>query len=669
MDSSSGYIHGELLSQHWDPRVILLSFLTTASSTFACLEVSQYIQYCESGSKWYIIFILLGGYAIGIDVVWCMHFVGMQALSLKGGELSGATETVMITFEFSLTLMGAIVAWLICSLALHVVSGRRENSNSLDRELMRRIAFSTVLLATGIMVVHYSGMISQSGMFDTKYNPAIICASGLVATAAAFVLSTVFFLSTSGFQLEILRSVSHVLPSSTKFQLLASAVIAAGTNAAHYSGMASAVYHVNLEQHIIAVPGSMVIEISAPAVGLWACACNYVIVTVCSRYGSHLRSTLIEAAGRQVAVKAKVEKGVELIKMLPCPLYIISAADLLSMTQEDLMGLHEGVRARGKLLSLDTIEDVQNFKKNHLLLFLSYEWLSWNKLGPSSDQFATIKMAMLNVCTRFRISSDSLFVWLDILSIPQRHATLKSLAIDSLYSFARSADILVIVAPTAVHEGTGQEANVDTYLDRVWTRIEQMAHCANHGLESMFIQTTDEFRNVPDDWMLRACCVFKGKMTCCRLKHPNGAPCDKESLVCPMLALYYHLYVQHLNGTPSANSKIIWELILSVGKDEMFPPYTVVTCQDGKPEVKELFGSTLGLVECMAKQDCKLMGTSLMLSESQRSERDPESSAETSTGFHLQASSSFAVAAFQSLGSPLAVPCAGQREELTRKTT
>ena len=36
--------------------------------------------------------------------------------------------------------------------------------------------------------------------------------------------------------------------------------------------------------------------------------------------------------------------------------------------------------------------------------------------------------------------------------------------------------------------------------------------------------------------------VFGGELTCCRLGHPNGAVCDKEHLMLPMLGLYGEIY-------------------------------------------------------------------------------------------------------------------------------
>ena len=45
-----------------------------------------------------------------------------------------------------------------------------------------------------------------------------------------------------------------------------------------------------------------------------------------------------------------------------------------------------------------------------------------------------------------------LYIWLDLLSIPQRNDTLKRLAVNSLYTHARQADALVIVEPDSEHQ-------------------------------------------------------------------------------------------------------------------------------------------------------------------------------------------------------------------------
>jgi hypothetical protein len=45
-----------------------------------------------------------------------------------------------------------------------------------------------------------------------------------------------------------------------------------------------------------------------------------------------------------------------------------------------------------------------------------------------------------------------------------------------------------------------------------------------------------------DEILLEALDVFNGDLTCCRLKHPHGDPCDREELMLPMLGLFAELY-------------------------------------------------------------------------------------------------------------------------------
>ena len=55
----------------------------------------------------------------------------------------------------------------------------------------------------------------------------------------------------------------------------------------------------------------------------------------------------------------------------------------------------------------------------------------------------------------------------------------------------------------------------------------------------MFI-ITENFGEVPKGWMADVAPLFEGDMTCCTRKHQGGGPCDKESLVLPMLGMYFN---------------------------------------------------------------------------------------------------------------------------------
>jgi len=262
--------------------------------------------------------------------------------------------------------------------------------------------------------------------------------------------------------------------------------------------------------------------------------------------------------------------------------------------------MYEGLRNNGTLTVLDTVEAIASFKMNGaMVVFFSYEWLSWSKQGPNSVQFAMMKQAITNLANKLGTNICNFYIWLDILSIPQVHAGLKTLAINTLYSYARHSDVMVIVAPDSFHEGTKSNAGAETYKDRAWTRTEQVAHCAHHGIESMYIQTHAGLSMVTKSWMEAVVCIFDGHMTCCRMQHPTGDRCNKESLVPPLLALYYDLYTQHGRtiSTPMSNSPFfIWSLIKE-RKKHIFPASIQYTAKDGATEQRVLFGDMIARLE------------------------------------------------------------------------
>ena len=79
------------------------------------------------------------------------------------------------------------------------------------------------------------------------------------------------------------------------------------------------------------------------------------------------------------------------------------------------------------------------------------------------------------------IPEGMICIWLDILSIPQTNRGVQQFAVDSLYVYASSVSAVIIIAPDSEHENTKENAGLDSYKSRVWTRVEQVSHCFAHG--------------------------------------------------------------------------------------------------------------------------------------------------------------------------------------------
>jgi len=305
-------------------------------------------------------------------------------------------------------------------------------------------------------------------------------------------------------------------------------------------------------------------------------------------------------------LQEKLSAGLDSVKLLGFPMSLISAAHFCALELAELMTLHEGIRNVGKLVILDSVELIRQFTQlDHTILFFSYQWLSWDTPGPNAIQLECMKTALKKVAaSRNAKSIHNLYVWLDILSIPQCHPLSKAAAVNSLYIYASLADLMVIVCPDSQHNNTKERAGAESYKQRVWCRAEQMAHLCHHGTETMFVSTADNFDDLPKGWMDTVSRVFAGDMTCCRLGHKGGATCDKQSLLPVMLALYFDLYVQHVSGKKHGNFDLLWGMI-SEDKDNIFPSHVEYTTESKGVETHELFGSMINRVETFVNRDVK----------------------------------------------------------------
>ena len=210
---------------------------------------------------------------------------------------------------------------------------------------------------------------------------------------------------------------------------------------------------------------------------------------------------------------------------------------------------------------LDTLEAVSAFKSQGVFVVsLSYLWLSWSQAGPDERQHRARRLSLECIAAEHAHDMGKLYIWLDILSIPQRNDTLKRLAVNSLYTYARQADALVINAPDSEHQELRQPANIQTYKLRLCRRAEQVSFFCSQGLDSKFIMT-EAFERVPADRMDDVAALFEGSMTCCTRRHAGGACCDKESLVLPMLGMYFDLCIRSTRSSRAAHSDMVFNVI------------------------------------------------------------------------------------------------------------
>eukprot|EP00929_Paragymnodinium_shiwhaense_P036223 TRINITY_DN19440_c0_g1_i7.p1 TRINITY_DN19440_c0_g1~~TRINITY_DN19440_c0_g1_i7.p1 ORF type:complete len:1232 (+),score=134.83 TRINITY_DN19440_c0_g1_i7:104-3799(+) len=291
--------------------------------------------------------------------------------------------------------------------------------------------------------------------------------------------------------------------------------------------------------------------------------------------------------------------GFRSIETLQYPMCIVPAQWFCQLDQARVAELHEGARNGGHIHYLDSLCEVERFKEaGKMILFFSYPWLSWYRSGPSALQLECMQAAAKEIGRRqdHHLALCDLYIWLDVLSIPQGNETCKKLAIDSLYGYASSADYMVAICPPTRHEQTGEEAGVDSYKARVWCRVEQIAHCCCNGFRNIaYSEEPGKLVPIDAEWIGSVMYIFEGQMTCCRLKHEGCQQCDQELLVPTILAMYARM-LDNVFGAVQDDVQILCKMMDS-DRDRVFPPNFTFVTETGKRVRRQLFGHLMVLIK------------------------------------------------------------------------
>ena len=223
---------------------------------------------------------------------------------------------------------------------------------------------------------------------------------------------------------------------------------------------------------------------------------------------------------------------------------------------------HEEVRQRGQLISLDEHEHVLAFAARYHTMFVSHQWLGYDHPDPEVIHYPAIVEAANALCAKFSLDPDSLYLWIDYLSIPQRNPILKELSISSLGVYSSFVEFFVVVAPSCVHYNTREPCDATSYQQRGWVRLEQWARMTVGGLRNMFI--FDDNKNLVAiekrrEWYLDSIHVFKAHFT---------DPSDKPKLVDTGIGLWAYTLKNH--GVNNACSTAVYEAIQQ-SKATVFP--------------------------------------------------------------------------------------------------
>lgn len=202
------------------------------------------------------------------------------------------------------------------------------------------------------------------------------------------------------------------------------------------------------------------------------------------QYHRHMRYREAAAAA-EANTKKRIRDAVNMMQQLSFPFCLVRFSTFKQMGR---LVTHEEARDSGSLLILDTWADAIAFGKQHACCFNSHQWLAYREPDPKNVHYPAMVAAGEGLCAQQGIAEDALFMWVDVLSIPQANVNSKLAAINTIAVYACCCEYFVACVPSTMHaDAADVSCNAETYLRRGWCRLEQWAFMSVHGTTNMYM--------------------------------------------------------------------------------------------------------------------------------------------------------------------------------------
>lgn len=150
---------------HYNPLLVANSFVIAILAAWTALSMAGRVS--TSRGKTAAFWLTGGGVSMGIGI-WSMHFIGMMAMD----------NAMLMHYSLWLTSLSMIVAIASSLFALWLVS--------VDRLSPRRLLPGSLVMGTGIVVMHYTGMAAIEVNSPIIWHYGWVIASVIIALLASF---------------------------------------------------------------------------------------------------------------------------------------------------------------------------------------------------------------------------------------------------------------------------------------------------------------------------------------------------------------------------------------------------------------------------------------------------------------------------------------------------
>jgi diguanylate cyclase (GGDEF)-like protein len=212
-----------MLVSQYNQILVVVSFVVAILAAYTALNMAARV----AGSQGIAARVWLagGGVAMGIGV-WAMHFIGMLAMDLS----------MRMSYSPTLTVLSMIIAIGSSMFALWLVSG--------EQLRLRRLLPGALVMGTGIVAMHYTGMAAL------EVTPGIIWDKTWIA------ISVVIALAASLAALWLTFRLRHEAAQVALMRLGAAITMGIAIAGMHYAGMKAAQFPLSTEMHHHGINGS-----------------------------------------------------------------------------------------------------------------------------------------------------------------------------------------------------------------------------------------------------------------------------------------------------------------------------------------------------------------------------------------------------------------------------
>ncbi len=152
--------------QTFNLTLVVLSYVVSVLGSFTALQLAVAIPEAQSTRQRFGA-IVAAGAVMGVGAIWAMHFIGMLACDMG----------MPVTYELSMTIMSAVIAFVSCSLGLGIASSGTFGWG--------KLFVGGLFMGLGVTGMHYLGMAAMMMGAFLSYDMNIVMISMLIAVVAS----------------------------------------------------------------------------------------------------------------------------------------------------------------------------------------------------------------------------------------------------------------------------------------------------------------------------------------------------------------------------------------------------------------------------------------------------------------------------------------------------